>query len=157
VTQAAGGDRRGCLHVRGAIRGGWNYVRSPSRPMVAGQLYRLTAWLRVDRLGADTPALCFKCEFVPADRTTNLGRSNTDHYDVARTGIWQKLTVEFCAPADVAAFWIALEKETQAPTEIDARIDAVVVEPIEKLAAQEQYRLAPMTVTLSWGVPSIIH
>jgi hypothetical protein len=144
TTGTAGPASKGCLHVSGAIQGGWNYARSPSRPMREGQLYRLTAWLRVDRTGPDTPAPCLKCEFVPADRGANLGRASTSQYDTSRLGTWQKLEVEFRSPAGVAACWVALEKGTDRPTLIDARLDDVMIEPIDRLTVLEQYRIAPL-------------
>ena len=143
-TGVGGPGSKGCLHVSGTIKGGWNYVHSPNRPMLPGRLYRLIAWLCVDRVGADTPAPCFKCEFVPVDRKGELGRVNTNEYDTSRMGTWQKLIVEFRAPADIAAFWIALEKGTNKPAEIEARIGDVVVEPIEKMTVLEQYRITPL-------------
>ena len=144
ATGPSGPDGNGCLHVSGPMKGGWNYVRSPDRPMQPAQLYRLTAWLCVDRVGAGTPAPCFKCEFVPADRKGNLGKVDTGEYDASRMGTWQKLVVEFRSPSAAAAFWVALEKGTDSATEIDARIGNVVLEPIEKMTVLEQYRITPL-------------
>ncbi|MBI2301179.1 MAG: DUF4962 domain-containing protein [Armatimonadetes bacterium] len=45
----------GALHLSGAIDVGWNYALSPTVPLAAGKLYRLTARMRVDALGDGTP------------------------------------------------------------------------------------------------------
>jgi len=34
--------------------------------MAGGQLYRLSAWFRVDKVGTGTPMPYLKCEFVAA-------------------------------------------------------------------------------------------
>ena len=56
-----------------------------------GTLYRLSAWVRVDRLGPGTPMPYLKCEFQSADRNRDLGQANTDTYDAAPLGKWQRL------------------------------------------------------------------
>ncbi|MCY2993533.1 MAG: hypothetical protein NTY19_37490 [Planctomycetota bacterium] len=43
------------LRIHGRIEGSWNYVTSKTVPMTAGKLYRLSAWVRVDRFGPGTP------------------------------------------------------------------------------------------------------
>ena len=37
------------FRVHGQIDGGWNYIASDRHPVAPGKLYRLSAWLRVDR------------------------------------------------------------------------------------------------------------
>jgi len=147
VTRAAAGATpasRGSLHVRGPIRVGWNYVTSPPRPMTPGGLYRLSAHLRVDTLGPATPAPYLKCEFVGADRRKALGRASTEPYDPARMGTWQRLVGEFRAPKGVVSGWLALEKGTAGPCEIDARLDDVRLEPIDRLTVFDKYLLDPL-------------
>ena len=131
---------RGRLRIQGRIAQDWNYALSEQRPMVAGRFYRLAAWVRVDTLGTGTPAPYLKCEFVAADRNANLGQVRTDPYDTARMGTWQELSVEFRTPDSVQLFWLALEKGTSDPTEIDACIDEVAVRPIERLSTFERRR-----------------
>ena len=131
------------LHVLGHVEGGWNYALSDPRPIQPGRLYRLTARVRVDRLGANTPAPYLKCEFVASEPRSSLGQAHTTRYEPADLGKWQQLQVEFQAPEEARAFWLALEKGTNAPAEIDARLDEVRLEPIERLTVLEQYRLVP--------------
>ena len=83
------------LRIHGRIEVGWNYATSKPVPMAAGNLYRLSAWVRVDRLGAGTPMPYLKCEFQSADRNRDLGQASTDTYDAAPLGKWQRLCGEF--------------------------------------------------------------
>ena len=149
-VEAAGAtaDSGGQLRVKGHIEPGWNYAMSKHLPIEPGGLYRLTAWLCVDRLGPETPPPYLKCEFV-ADRSKNMaGQVHTEIYDTDRLGTWQELLVEFKAPDNAVAFWLALEKGTSGPAEIDARLDKITLETIARLSVIEQYRLAPVPAEL---------
>ncbi len=108
----------------------------------------MTAWLRVDRLGTGTPSPYLKCEFVADHSRSTAGQVHTDSYDPERLGTWQKLCVEFQAPDNAAAFWLALEKGTNGPAEIDARLDEISLKPIARLSVIEQYRLDPRPAEL---------
>lgn len=134
-------DSRGFLRIAGRIDAGYNYATSDEQPMSGGGLYRLKAHLRVNRVGAGTPMPYLKCEFVAADRNVPVGRVNTNPYDGSGIGQWQELTCEFKAPAQTVAFWLALEKGTDGAAEIEADLDNVVVEPIQRLTVLERYRL----------------
>lgn len=148
VTGADAGGKPQALWIRGVQADGWNYATCEPRPMVAGQLYRLSAWVRVAKLGPGTPAPYLKCEFVPQDRTKQLGRISSETYDLARPGEWQLLTGEFQAPPDTVAFWLALEKGGSQPCEIDALLGEVKVETIARLSAADKYRLQPLPPAL---------
>lgn len=139
----------GVLLVGGRQEDGWNYALSESRPMTAGKLYRLGARLRVRRLGPGTPPPCLKCEFVHEERERTIGRVTTAVYDPGRMGQWQSLECEFRAPAGTVAFWVALEKGTSQPAEIEAMLDEVTVEEIPALSVLEKYRLAPLPAPLA--------
>ncbi|MDH7571688.1 MAG: carbohydrate binding domain-containing protein, partial [Armatimonadota bacterium] len=143
VGRGATPESRSTLHIHGSMAENYNYALSDSHPMQGGSLYRLSAWVRVDRLGSSTPPPFLKCEFVAADEARSPGRTNTDPYDVTRLGTWQKLTAEFRAPADTVRCWVALEKGTPGLAEIDAYLDDVRIEPIARLTAFERYRLNP--------------
>jgi hypothetical protein len=149
VEGGAEGERGGSLHVRGPIRVGWNYAISRRVPMTPGDLYRLSARVRVDRLGPGTPTPYLKCEFVAADRRRALGRASTDRYDTAKMGTWQRLAGEFKAPDGVATCWMALEKGTSGPCEIDARLDDVRLERIPRLTVFDRYGLDPLPEPLA--------
>ena len=85
------------------------------------------------------------------DSRSMAGQVHTDHYDHEQLGTWQKLRVEFQAPDNAAACWLALEKGTNGPAEIDARLDEISLEPIERLSVMEQYRLNPLPAELRSG------
>lgn len=148
VTGGATDSSNGCLQIRGRIETGWNYAMSGHHPIEPDNLYRLTVWLRVDQLGAGTPAPFLKCEFVARESKAMAGQVHTDRYDTDQLGTWQKLVLEFQAPANADACWFALEKGTNGPAEIDARLDEITLEPIDRLTVIEQYRLDPVPAEL---------
>ena len=80
-----------------------------ARPLQAGRLYRLSAWVRVDHTGPTTPMPFLKCEFVGADPKADLGRANTEACDAAKAGRWQHLAGEFRTPDGTVRGWVALE------------------------------------------------
>ena len=94
----ATGDSKASLWIRGTIEIGWNYAISDTHPLAAGQLYRLSAWLHVNKTGPTTPMPYLKCEFLAAEPGSSLGRANTESYDSSKTGEWQLLVGEFRAP-----------------------------------------------------------
>jgi hypothetical protein len=141
-------NSRACLHVHGSMPENWNYAVSDPVPMQAGRLYRLSAWVKVVSVGAGTPMPFLKCEFVDTDRGRETGRAATDSYDAAHLRQWQHLTGEFHAPAGTALCWLALEKGTSDPTEIDAYLDDIALEPIEQLTALSRYDLNPLPPAL---------
>jgi len=136
------------LRVLGYIEVGWNYAISNRQPMMVGQLYRLSAWVRVDKVGPTTPMPYLKCEFVAADPGHALGRASTERYDSARMGKWQRLVGEFRAPEGTEQCWVAIEKGGRTPMEIDAHLDDVTIEPIERLSIFDKYRLDPIPKSL---------
>jgi hypothetical protein len=139
---------RACLHICGRMAEDWNYASSDSVPMEVGRLYRLSAWVKVISVGPRTPMPFLKCEFIAAERNRAIGRASTDAYDAARLGQWQHLTSEFRAPPGTVACWLALEKGTSDPTQIDAYLDDVTLEPIEQLTALSRYDLDPLPSAL---------
>ena len=137
------------LRVRGRIDVGYNYANSDRRPMLAGRLYRLSARVRVESLGAGTPPPFLKCEFVAADPRKNLNHVVTSAYDLQQPGTWQPLSCEFAAPEGTVACWVALEKGTSHPAEIDAWIHRVRIEPIQRLSVLDQFQLDPLSAALA--------
>lgn len=132
----------GALRVRGRIADGYNYAVGANLPLTAGQSYRLSAWLRLEKLGQGTPAPFLKCEFMAADGRA-LGRANTGEAEIGRLGAWQQIEGEFTAPAEATAGWVAIEKGTDAPCEIDLLLDDVRLEPIARLTAADRFSLEP--------------
>ncbi len=148
VTAGPNDKQAPALHIHGRIEEGWNYANSNTVPMTAGKLYRLSAWVRLDRVGSGTPMPYLKCEFQTADRKRDLGRANTETYDAAQLGKWQRLQGEFQAPADAQSCWLALEKGTSSPAEIDAWLADVRLEQIQRLSYWDTYRLKPLPAAL---------
>ncbi len=146
--EGATAGSKGCLRIQGPIETGWNYAASPHHAIEPGKLYRLTAWLRVDRLGQETPAPYLKCEFVARQSRGMAGQVHTDPYETSQPGTWQKLVLEFQVPDNAAACWLALEKGTNGPAEIDASLDDITLERIARLSVVDQYRLDPMPAEL---------
>ena len=141
-------DSRGSLRVQGRLTDGWNYAISDHVPLPSGGLYRLAAWLRVDKLDASTPAPFLKCEFVGPTENQYLGQATTAPYDTSKLGTWQRLEVEFQAPDATRQCWLAVEKGTDRPAEIDALLDEIRLDAIPKLSALEKYRLHPLPASL---------
>ena len=137
------------VRIRGRMEQGWNYAHTSPLPMTAGKLYRLSAWLRVDRLGSDSPGPYFKCEFTPAERNRTLGQVHTERYDQARLGTWQHLVGEFQSPDGTQNAWLALEKGTNEPSEIDACLADVQLEIIPRFGFYDTYRLRPVPAPLA--------
>ncbi|MEN6403019.1 MAG: DUF4962 domain-containing protein [Armatimonadia bacterium] len=151
LTRMEGQDRTGqgkaCLRVAGAQQDGWNYASSERQPMTAGQLYRLSAWVKVDRLPEGTAAPSLKCEFQ-ADDPREVGRVVTNTYDARRLGQWQELSITFRAMAGTTGYWLAVEKGGNAPMAIDLLLDDVTVEPADATSILKQYGLTPMPAPL---------
>ncbi len=148
VTTGANGQRTSSLRIHGRIEDGWNYASSHPVPMTAGKLYRLSAWVRVERVGPGTPMPYLKCEFQSADRTREIGRARTEAYDIDQWSKWQKLQGEFPVPDGTRSCWLALEKGTNRPCEIDAYLADVRLEPIERFGFWDAYRLKPLPASL---------
>ena len=136
------------LRVQGRIAEGWNYAMSGRVPVPGAGLCRLEAWVRVDQLGPATPAPFLKCEFVGPEGKPALGQVSTGPYDIAKLKTWQRLEVEFLAPAGIRACWLALEKGGSGPAEIDAQLDEIRLETISKLSTLEKHRLKPLPASL---------
>lgn len=127
-------DRGECLHVRGRQEEAWNYTRSPEFALQAGHKYRLSGWVKVVSIRPEI-APYFKVEC-----TGNVSvQLTTGRYDLAAEG-WQELTAEFEVPQGDDGGWIALEKGTDSPMEIDAYVDEVSVMEIEHFTAGDRYR-----------------
>lgn len=151
VTRVEGvgaAQSKASLRVQGKMEGGWNYAMSEQLPLKAGGLYRLSAWVRVDKIGATTPMPFLKCEFISSDPKFGGGRASTDACDRAKMGQWQQLTSEFKAPAGAEHGWIALETGSNGAVEIDAYLDTIALESIARLSALDKYRLNPIPAAL---------
>jgi len=145
----AGRDGSAGLRIAGSITPGWNYAISGNRPLQAGENYRLSAWVKVDQLGEQTPAPFLKCEFIPAEQGKELGRVSTSTYERHKLGTWQELTINFAAPAGTANCWLALEKGTNGPCVIEAVLDNVALTPVTRADIYAEYQLSPLPKPLA--------
>lgn len=75
---------------------------------------------------------------------------------MTRRGQWQLLQVEFKTPIDARTVWLALEKGTSKPAEIDALLDEIRLEPIERLGIVARYRLVPIPKRADWRASTAI-
>jgi hypothetical protein len=137
-----------CLRIAGALTHGWNYALSNRIPVQEKTWYRLSAWVRVDGVGPRTPMPYLKCEFVGRESGQVLGMAVTDPYQNRRMGRWQELACRFAAPNGVKEGIVAFEKGTSDPTEIDAYLDEVRVEPISEAQVYLEYMPADVSDSL---------
>jgi hypothetical protein len=136
-------DRGKCLHVRGRQEAAWNYTSSPEFALEAGHKYRVSGLVKVITIRPAIPPY-FKVEC-----TGNVSAQfTTDRYDLAAGG-WQELTAEFEVPQGDHGGWIALEKGTDSPMEIDAYVDEVSVMEIERFTAGDRYRFGTVPAPLA--------
>ncbi len=143
----AKGPQGAAVRIHGRIEEGWNYAATGRVPIEPGRLYRVSVRLRVDRLGGNAPPPYLKCEFVPAAANKSLGQSHTNSYEPP-LGRWQTLVGEFQAPQGATGCWLALEKGTEAPAEIDALLGDVRLIAISRLTVLDRYRLKPIPAPL---------
>jgi hypothetical protein len=137
------------LRINGFTESGTNYAVTNHQRIAARQYYRLSAWVRIERTGPSMVIPILKCEFFADDLKHKLGQATTESYDGYRTGTWQRLSGEFRVPEGTGLVSVALDRGFKAPsdqkahTEIDAYIDDVTIEPIERLNISGKYRLLP--------------
>jgi hypothetical protein len=132
-----------CLRVSGRQEAAWNYVRGPEFALAAGRRYRVSGLVEVVSIRPALPPY-FKVECTGEVSA----QFSTDRYDLAAGG-WQELTAEFEVPQGARGGWIALEKGTDSPTEIDAYVDEVSVMEIERFRADDRYLFGAAPVPLT--------
>ncbi len=138
-----------CLKVAGIAADSYSYILSSQVPMQEEQWYRLTGWLRVDMVGRDSPMPYFKCQFLSGNGGTSPGMAVTDPYNSVQIGLWQQLSCLFQAPAGTAAGIVALEKGTNASTEIRAFVDDVSIKALSEAEIYQQYNIPGLSQALS--------
>ncbi|NOX54665.1 MAG: DUF4832 domain-containing protein [Planctomycetes bacterium] len=128
--QAHGGHSS--LRIEGTQEGSWNYVaHTLKEPVYPGSKYRLTCWLKVDRLEPARLAPYLKLGVIGADGKW-LANFATSKYDPSRLGQWQRLVAVFETPPNTAGGHFALEKgEKETPITIRAWLDDVRLELLE--------------------------
>ncbi len=120
--------------------------------LAPGQTYRLTCWLRVDKLSPGAAAPSVRLAF--RDDMGTKGSSTTNAYDLAKMGAWQKLSVDAKIPAYNTRNYIALNTNTREPLEALLYLDDVSLVPAA-LASKDTYayvRLDPTAARKSPGL-----
>jgi hypothetical protein len=123
------GSGSGTLRISGLQPGAsWQYA-STQIAAVPYSRYRLTCWMKVDRIDSDQ-APYLKLGINARDRwITNL---NTNAYDLDRLGTWQRLETEGDTAPDAATIDIAVERGVLEPSiSIDLQLRDVTVKLLE--------------------------
>ena len=154
---------RASLRIEGKKAGANEYVftaydtgSSPAEIdwLAPGRKYRLTAWLRVDRLTPGTPAPSVRVQF--RDAAGSRTAAYTNRYDLGRTGTWQKLTCDFTVPKWNKRNYLALctHRRGGAPCGGLMYLDDVSVAPLPGATADtyEYVRLDPPAARRSGGM-----
>ena len=139
----------GALHIHGRSETGWNYARSEDHPLESGRCYRLSAMLKVDKLGQGASRPFLKCEFETPAGDKEVGRVLTNPYEMLFSGEWQRLIVDFQAPDGVTRCWVSLVKGTDGVAELDALLDDVHIAPIPRVDPFFPYRLESLPASLT--------
>ena len=132
------------MRIEGTTRINNEYVLTTSnRPgspsdinwLVPGRKYRLTAWVRVDRLEPGTPAPSVRLQFRDASGSRSAAFTNA--YDTSKMGTWQRLTCDFTVPEWNKRNYIALNthRTKKQPVGGLLYLDDVSVAPLSKANA----------------------
>lgn len=148
------------MRIRGSVAGQNEYVNtrydtsgSPFEItwLKPGGTYRLSAWLRIDRISAGTPAPSVRLAFRDAAGTRGSG--GTGAYDLTRLGTWQQLSADIRIPEWNTRNYIALNTNSREQIDVEMYLDDVnlVPAPVASADACRTYRLDPDTATLAGG------
>ena len=102
---------KGCLLVSGTQSGkAWNYAQiTLKQPVLPASRYRLSCWMHVDNIDAGAPAPYLKIGLSDA-KGKWLTNIQTNSYDVARPGTWQRLVALVETTPNTAGGHLAIEK-----------------------------------------------
>ncbi|HID23112.1 MAG TPA: hypothetical protein EYP14_12020 [Planctomycetaceae bacterium] len=120
------------LRIEGTQQGSWNYAALYlDQPVYPGSKYRLTCWLKVDRL--EPAHLAPYLKLGVSDQAGKwLANFATTKYDLEQLGRWQRLAVVLETPPNAAGGHIALEKgNKEAKISISCWLDDVELELLE--------------------------
>jgi len=122
------------------------------RSLKPGETYRLTAWLRVDRLDDGTPAPSMR--LAVRDQYHTRGATATNTYDTSKLGTWQKLTADIKIPEWNTRNYIALNTNGRGMVGVVMYLDDVSLVPAAAARADtyEHHRLDPDTASVSGGM-----
>lgn len=113
--------------------------------------YRLSAWLRIDRISPGVPAPSLRLALRDASGTR--GGVATPAYDLSRPGTWQCLAVDVAIPAWNTRNYIALNTNTREAVDVDLYLDDVHLTAAGALLPEgpRLWRLDPGAAVLSGG------
>ena len=130
------------MRIEGSVQAANEYVNtvydtggSPAEIqwLKPGKRYRLTAWLRVDRLDPGTRKPTVRIQF--RDASGSRGGARTNGYKTSEMRTWQKLTCDFTLPKWNTRNYIALNTGGARPSGGLLYFDDISVVPIEKAKA----------------------
>ncbi len=104
-----------------------------------GETYRLTAWLRIDRLVEGTPAPSLRLAFRDMGGTRDAEATNT--YDTSKLGTWQKLTADITIPKWNTRNYIALNTNSHGPIGGLMYFDDISLVPLRKSVADTYHSI----------------
>jgi hypothetical protein len=122
-----------CLLISGRQSGNaWSYAQiTLSPPVLPASRYRLSCWMRVDKIDPGAPAPYLKIGLADAHGKwlTNIQSSR---YDLERLGAWQRLVALVETTPDTAGGHLAIEKGTlEGRVAATIRLDDVQLELLE--------------------------
>jgi hypothetical protein len=120
--------------------------------LVPGEKYRLTAWLRVDKLSQGAPGPSVRIQFRDANGSRSSATTNA--YDLSQLGVWQRLSVDFSVPDYNTRNYIALNTRTRDAIDAEIYFDDISVVPLEAAGegAYTYIKLSPEDAALGSGV-----
>ena len=124
---------KGCLLISGTQSGkAWNYAQiTLKQPVLPASRYRLSCWMYVDNIDAGAPAPYLKIGLSDAQGKwlTNI---QTNSYDIARPGTWQRLVAFVETTPSTAGGHLAIEKgNLERRIAATIRLDDVKLELLE--------------------------
>lgn len=96
--------------------------------LLPGHKYRLTAWVRVDKITPGAPRPALRIQFRD-DVHGSRSAATTDAYDLSRLTTWQKLGIDFTVPDYNTRNYIALNTGTRNKVEVEMYLDDVSIVP----------------------------
>jgi hypothetical protein len=124
---------KGCLLVSGTQSGkAWNYAQiTLKQSVLPASRYRLSCWMHVENIASGAPAPYLKIGLADAQGKwlTNI---QTNRYDLARLGTWQRLVALVETTPNTAGGHLAIEKGTlEGRITATLRLDDVRLELLE--------------------------
>lgn len=123
-----------------------------------GMNYRLSAWLKVNRISEGAPGPSMRIQF--RDASGSRGSATTNAYDLAQSGTWQKLTVDFETPDYNDRNYLALNTRTKDSITVDMLLDDISIVPVDLADDESSYdylRLAVAEAELVRGAKLVPH